>query len=239
MKRWIAGGPAWLRPTPHRAGGLPPSYTTAVLGKGLKNRPPVRHLLPAGARSVDVSLPDGACVLLTRKWRDRWLGYRTPHDWKTNGEPPPGVAPERVTADVDGVWDFRRECGPLLSRSPGHHALIDRDFADKTLAAAMRGGARAPTWRAARWLEEQGQGSRHRRPRARRSPWACADHGTAGAGPGRPPDRANGLWSRVSASVWCTVRAAFHQDSLSGEGAPRMASIFSLEESQTLTGGGR
>lgn len=142
MKRWIAGGPAWLRPTPHRAGGLPPSYTTAVLGKGLKNRPPVRHLLPAGARSVDVSLPDGACVLLTRKWRDRWLGYRTPHDWKTNGEPPPGVAPERVTADVDGVWDFRRECGPLLSRSPGHHALIDRDFADKTLAAAMRGGGR-------------------------------------------------------------------------------------------------
>ena len=188
MKRWIAGGPAWLRPTPHRAGGLPPSYTTAVLGKGLKNRPPVRHLLPAGARSVDVSLPDGACVLLTRKWRDRWLGYRTPHDWKTNGEPPPGVAPERVTADVDGVWDFRRECGPLLSRSPGHHALIDRDFADKTLAAAMRGGGADVAGRAVAGGARPGEpastaagssismgmrGPRHRRSRSGSAPRPC------------------------------------------------------------------
>ena len=68
-----------------------------------------------------------------------------------------GIASERVTADVDGVWDFRTEFGLLLVRSPGHHALTDRDFADKTLAAALAGEG-ADVAGCARWLEEQARG---------------------------------------------------------------------------------
>ena len=154
LKLWNLSGPTRLRSPWHRAAGLPANYTTAVLAV-IHRR--YGHLLPGGARFFDVSLPDRICVLLAREWRDRRLGYCTPPGWKIDGEPPHGVGPERMTADVDGVWDFRAEFGLLLVRSPGHHALSDHTFADKTLAAVLAGEG-ADVVGCARWLEEQARG---------------------------------------------------------------------------------
>lgn len=151
MERRTASGAAPLRPMRPRSAGLPPNYTTAVLAAvGRRSG----HLLPAGARFFDIALPAWVGVLLAREWRDRWLGYSTPPGWKVDGEPQRGVTPERKTADLDGVWDFRPEFGLLLVRSPGHHALTDQDFGDKRLAAAL-GGRGADVAGCTRWLEEQ------------------------------------------------------------------------------------
>lgn len=148
-------GPARLRSSQRRAAGLPRNYTTAVLA-AIHRR--YGHMVPRDARFFDVTLPDRICVLLARDRGDRWLGYCAPPGWKPDGEPLRGVGPERATADVDGVWDFRVEFGVLLIRSTGHHALSDRIFADKTLTVVLAGdGADVAGLR--RWLEEQARGS--------------------------------------------------------------------------------